>query len=56
MDRLTSPDRRLFLAGAAAAALPLGARAQSVQALNVAVIGEPGPLVPRYHPAGSLAQ
>jgi ABC-type transport system substrate-binding protein len=27
-------------------ALPLGARAQSVQALNIAVIGEPGPLEP----------
>jgi peptide/nickel transport system substrate-binding protein len=45
VDRLTSPDRRLFLAGAVVA-LPLGARAQGVQALNVAVVGEPGPLEP----------
>jgi hypothetical protein len=39
MDRLTSPDRQPFLAGAVAT-LSLGARAQGVQALNIAVIGE----------------
>jgi peptide/nickel transport system substrate-binding protein len=56
MDRLTSPDRRLFLAGAAAVALPLGASAQSVQVLNIAVIGEPGPLEPTNTTSSLIAE
>ena len=54
MDRLTFLDRRLFLAGAAA--LPLGASAQGVQALNIAVIGEPGPLEPTNTTASLIGE
>ncbi|HEX3349882.1 MAG TPA: ABC transporter substrate-binding protein [Acetobacteraceae bacterium] len=57
MDTLGSPDRRRFLAGAtAAAALPHAARAQGDQALNVAVIGEPGPLEPTNTTASLVAE
>src|SRR5271170_4183536 len=57
MDRLNSPQRRRFLAGvAAAAALPGIAAGQGVQALNVAVIGEPGPLEPTNTTASLVAE
>jgi peptide/nickel transport system substrate-binding protein len=56
MHGLTSPGRRRFLAGAVAAALPGSAAAQAAQALNVAVIGEPGPLEPTNTTASLVAE
>jgi peptide/nickel transport system substrate-binding protein len=57
MDKLHLPERRRFLAGATAAAmLPRGAGAQGVQALNIAVIGEPGPLEPTNTTASLLGE
>jgi peptide/nickel transport system substrate-binding protein len=47
MDRLASPERRVLLAAAASALLPMTARAQSPASVaNIATIGDPGSLDP----------
>src|SRR5580692_8548186 len=57
MHGLRLPGRRQFLTAAAAAvALPGVAGAQAVQALNIAVIGEPGPLEPTNTTASLVAE
>src|SRR5580693_6416190 len=56
MHGLRSPERRRFLTAAAAVALPGIAVAQPAQALNVAVIGEPGPLEPTNTTASLVAE